>query len=41
MYCLGAYINLPDCITDRETDNNKYLVFPTSNELKKGKLNYP
>ena len=40
MYCLGAYINLPDCITDRETDNNKYLVFPTSNELKKGKLNY-
>ena len=40
MYCLGAYINLPDCITDRETDNNKYLVFPTSNGLKKGKLKY-
>ena len=40
MYCLGAYINLPDCITRRETDNNKYLVFPTSNELKKGKLKY-
>ena len=40
MYCLGAYINLPDCITRRETDNNKYLVFPTSNGLKKGKLKY-
>ena len=40
MYCLGAYIYLPDCITESGTDNNKYLVFPTSNELKKGKLKY-
>ena len=40
MYCYGAYINLPDCITRRETDNNKYLVFPTSNGLRKGKLQY-
>lgn len=40
MYCLGAYIYLPDCITEGGTDNNKYLVFPTSNGLKKGKLKY-
>ena len=40
MYCYGAYINFPDCITERGTDNNKYLVFPTSNGLSKGKLKY-
>ena len=40
MYCYGAYINFPDCITERGTDNNKYLVFPTSNGLRKGKLKY-